>query len=129
MHIDNSSDNNVTKENLSLLIETSTKFLEDHNENVKKINLIRAHRNEKHLKAISALDKRTAKYLKAIRSEQEKISKFKKIALRLGIELDSNNTKPIEIEKEEIEAVNKNTGEKVNLSQEEIDFLRSLSDE
>jgi len=120
------SEENITPEGLALLIDTATKFMEEHNDNIKKINVIKDHRNKKHMKAMSALDKRVSKYLKAIRQEQEKIDKFKKISSRLGLSLPETKKSP-EVFKETVSVVNENTGESVQLSESELADLRALA--
>lgn len=122
-------DNNVTEENLKILIQTATRILGELNDQVKKITDTKLKKNEKHLKSISALDRKISKYLKAIRQEQEKISKFKRISEKLGMSIDISDHKKIDIQKEELNVINENTGETVSLSQEEIDHLRRLSGE
>lgn len=119
------SEEKITPENLAILINTANKFMEEHNDNIKKINVIRDRRNAKHLKAISALDKRVAKYLKAIRQEQLKIDKFKKISQNLGIPLPDIQKSP-DVFKETVSVVNENTGESVQLSEAELADLKAL---
>lgn len=121
----------ITSENLKILMSSAINQLKDHDIHIKKLTELKLKKNEKHLKVISAIDKKINKYLNAVKREQSNLSNFKKIASRMGIDIDQLKENIDNVSKHPVEVVmvNKNTGESVNLTDEEIEYLKKLAGE
>ena len=124
------NDIEIKSEDVQILIKMSQTIIDQHNEFLKKIVILKDHKTKKHMRSISDLDRKANKYLKGIRQEQDKINKFKRISLHNGVSLPMETTTsflpPVS---ESIDVVNENTGERVQLSDDEIKSLRELSGE
>ena len=122
------SEENIAPADLTLLINVAAKIMGEYNDRINKLNVAKDIKNKRHARLIFALDRRIYRYLKAMRQEQTKIDKFKKISARFEIKLPGDETPPvITIPTESVSVVNENTGENVQLTESEIESLRSLT--
>lgn len=123
-------ENNITTDNLKILMLSAINQLKDNEIHIKKLTELKLKKNEKHLKSISVLDKKITKYLNASKREQSNLVNFKKIAGRIGLNVEElTKEQPLVQKQEVVSMVNKNTGESVNLTQEEIEYLEKLTGE